>query len=593
MTPSDAAIIEMTATEVLMNIIGGVCLLLWGVSMVSTGLNRAFGASLRRVISHSTSNRFKAFGVGVCVATLLQSSTAASLIVSSFAARNIVTISGALAVMLGADVGTTLAAQLLSHDLGWLLPVLLIGGYVINKAMDESQYKHVGRSLIGLALVLMSLSMIKGVAGPLGQSEAVKVLVEPLASQRFLAILLAALLTWLVHSSLGMILIFMSFVAVGTIPLDLGFALVLGANIGGVIAPVIMTLRDIPAGRRVPLGNLLTRCIGVLICLPLLPEIEPLIAQLDADPARQLVNFHTAFNLGLAMLFLPFIGPLTRLSERILPDRPREEDESLPRYLDPTAISTPAAALACVARETLRVSDIIQGMMRDTLEALRANNMRQVQAIRDQEAVVDSLYESIKTYLARLSNQPLEKRDTRRYMQILTFSTNLEHIGDIIDKSLMELAMKKIRNQDNFSRPGFAEISALHAKVMESMSLAQNIFMTGDVKMARQLFEEKAVLRSQEMMASESHFKRLREGVAETLATSSLHLDILRDFRRINSYISLIAYPILEEARELKPTRLKAAGEKPRRRKRKPRKSGAAAEAAVPVDGAEKDKQNS
>lgn len=579
MTPADVTAPGMSASEVLLHIVGGVCLLLWGVSMVSTGLNRAFGASLRRVISHSTSNRFKAFGVGVCVAALLQSSTAASLIVSSFAARNIVTISGALAVMLGADVGTTLAAQLLSRDLGWLLPVLLAAGYIINKVMEESQYKHVGRSLVGLALVLMSLSMIKGVAAPLGQSEAVKVLVEPLSNQLFLAILLAALLTWIVHSSLGMILIFMSFVAVGTIPLHLGFALVLGANIGGAIAPVIMTLRDIPAGRRVPLGNLMIRGIGVLICLPLLSHVEPLIAEIDADPARQLVNFHTAFNLALALIFMPFIGTLTRLSEKILPDRPREEDESLPRYLDPTAISTPAAALACVARETLRVSDIIQGMMRDTLEALRSNNMRQVQAIRDQEAIVDSLYESIKTYLARLSNQPLEKRESRRYMQILTFSTNLEHIGDIIDKSLMELAMKKIRNQDNFSRQGFAEISGLHAKVMDSMALAQNIFMTGDVKMARQLFEEKAVLRTQEMMASESHFKRLRDGVAETLATSSLHLDILRDFRRINSYISLIAYPILEEAKELKPTRLKARDEKPRKRVKK-RKKPQAADAA-------------
>jgi phosphate:Na+ symporter len=541
--------------------------------MVSVGLNRAFGGTLRRVISHSTSNRFKAFGVGIGVAALLQSSTAASLIVSSFAARNIVTISGALAVMLGADVGTTLAAQLLSRDLAWLTPVLLTAGYIVNKSMEDSQYKHVGRAMMGIALILISLTMIKTVAAPIAQSEAIQVIVEPLASQAILSIGLAALLTWVAHSSLGMILIFMSFVAVGTIPLHLGFALVLGANIGGAIAPVIMTLRDIPAGRRVPLGNLLIRGMGVLICLPLLSQVEPLIAQIDPDPARQLVNFHTAFNLCLAFLFMPFIGPLTRLSELILPDRPREEDESLPRYLDPTAVSTPAAALACVSRETLRVSDIIQHMMRDTLEALRTNNVRQVQAIRDQEAVVDSLYESIKTYLARLSSQTLEKRESRRYMQILTFSTNLEHIGDIIDKSLMELAMKKIRNQDNFSRQGFGEISSLHAKVMESMALAQTVFMTGDVKMARQLFEEKAVLRNQEMAASESHFRRLREGVAETLATSSLHLDILRDLRRVNSYISLIAYPILEEAKELKPTRLRHGNEKLRKTRRRKKKA--------------------
>lgn len=554
-----------------MHIIGGVCLLLWGVGMVSTGLNRAFGTTLRRIISNSTSNRFKAFGTGILVATLLQSSTAASMIVSSFAARNVITITSAIAVMLGADVGTTLAAQIISFDIKWLVPVLLFAGYIITKVWDETHYKHIGRALVGLALIFISLGIIRDVASPIGQEEGLKVLIEPLATQPILAIVIAALFTWLVHSSLGTVLLFMSFVQAGVIPVGLGLILVLGANIGGAIAPVIMTLRDIPAGRRVPLGNLMMRGMGALIFLPFMATIvAPFIAHLDPDPARQLVNFHTFFNIMVALGFLPFIGPMTRLSEIILPDRAREEDESLPRYLDPTAFATPPAALACVARETLRVSDVVQRMMRDTLEAFRTNNTHLVQGIRDQEVIVDSLYEAIKNYLARLSSHPLDKHESKRYMQILTFSTNLEHIGDIIDKNLMEMASKKIRNQDNFSRQGFAEISDLHHRVMDNMNLAQNVFMTGDVKMARKLFEEKVVLRNQEMMAAESHFKRLSQGVAETIATSSLHLDILRDLRRINSYVSLIAYPILEEANELKTTRLRTT--KPRAKKPAPEK---------------------
>lgn len=554
-----------------MHIIGGVCLLLWGVGMVSTGLNRAFGTTLRRIISNSTSNRFKAFGTGIIVAALLQSSTAASMIVSSFAARNVITITSAIAVMLGADVGTTVAAQIISFDIKWLVPVLLFTGYIVTKVWDESHYKHIGRALVGLALIFISLGIIRDVASPIGQEEGLKVLIEPLATQPILAIVIAALFTWLVHSSLGTVLLFMSFVQAGVIPVGLGLILVLGANIGGAIAPVIMTLRDIPAGRRVPLGNLMMRGMGALIFLPFMATIvAPFIARLDPDPARQLVNFHTFFNVMVALGFLPFIGPMTRLSEIILPDRAREEDESLPRYLDPTAFATPPAALACVARETLRVSDIVQRMMRDTLEAFRTNNTHLVQGIRDQEAIVDSLYEAIKNYLARLSSHPLDKHESKRYMQILTFSTNLEHIGDIIDKNLMEMASKKIRNQDNFSRQGFSEISDLHHRVMDNMNLAQNVFMTGDVKMARKLFEEKVVLRNQEMMAAESHFKRLSQGVAETIATSSLHLDILRDLRRINSYVSLIAYPILEEANELKTTRLRTT--KPRAKKPAPEK---------------------
>jgi phosphate:Na+ symporter len=527
--------------------------------MVSMGLNRAFGAALRRFISGSTGNRVSAFAVGIGVAVVLQSSTAASMIVSAFAARSVITIQSAMAVMLGADVGTTLAAQLLSFNLSWLVPVLLTSGYIVNKTMEASQYKHVGRAMIGVSLILVSLGMIKTVAEPLKHSEVLKLMMDPLSSQPLLAIAISAIMTWLAHSSLGMVLLYMSFVHTGTMPVELGFLLVLGANVGGVLAPVIMTLRDIPAGRRVPLGNLLTRCLGVLLCLPLMEKIGPLVADFDPEPARQLVNFHTAFNLALAAVFLPLIGPMTRLSEILLPDRPREEDESLPRYLDPTAFATPPAALACVSRETMRIADVIQKMMRLTLESFRSNNPRTVSDIRDLESVVDSLYEAIKNYLARLSTQSLDKRESKRYMQILTFSTNLEHIGDIIDKNLMEMASKKIRNQDNFSRQGFAEIADLHARVMENMALAQNVFMTGDVKMARKLFEEKSVLREQEMLAAEKHFKRLSEGVAETIATSSLHLDILRDLRRINSYISLIAYPILEEANELKPSRLKPA----------------------------------
>lgn len=539
--------------------------------MVNNGLNRAFGTALRRAISNSTSNRFKAFFVGIVVAAALQSSTAASLIISSFVARSIITVSAALAVVLGADVGTTVAAQFMSLDMRWLAPAMIAIGYIIARSMDDSHYKHVGRAVIGVGLALLALKTITAAAEPLKHSEVLHALIGPLSAQPILAVMIAAVLTWVVHSSLGMVLLFMSFVGSGTIPVQLGLYLVLGANIGGALAPVIMTMRDTPAGRRVPLGNLFIRSLGVLFVLPFMDSlILPFIEQMHPNPGRMLVNFHTAFNLALALVFLPFIVPLARLSEVILPDRPHEKDESLPRYLDPTAIAMPPAALACVARETLRICDIVQKMLHDTLETFRVNNPRLVQDIRDQEEIVDSLYKSVKTYLARLSSRNLDEDELRRYMQIITFSTNLEHIGDIIDKSLMELAMKKIRNQDNFSRQGFSEIASLHARVLENMQLAQNVFMTGDVGMARKLFEEKASLRLQEMSASESHFKRLSEGVAETIATSSLHLDILRDLRRINSYVSLIAFPILEEAKELNPQLLKSP--RPARSKRKPSK---------------------
>jgi len=525
--------------------------------MVRSGFMRAFGASLRRSIARSTSNRFKAFLAGIGVTALLQSSTAAALIVSSFAARGLITVMAAIAVMLGADVGTTLVAQVLSFDLSWLMPVMLITGFVINKSMDKGQLKNIGKALVGIGLVLLSLSLVKEASEPLKTSDTIRTVVEALAGEPVMAILISMILTWLAHSSLAMVLFFMTLVASGTISVPLGLVFVLGANIGGAIAPIVMTLRDNPEGRRVPLGNFMIKSIGVLFAFPFLTMTLPYLEMLDENPARQIVNFHTAFNLGLALLFIPFIGPLTRLSEKILPDRPQEEDKSLPRYLDDSAITTPPVALACAARETLRVSDIIQKMLRDTLEALRKNDTKLVKDISERDDIVDSLYDSIKNYLAHVSSEELDEEEGVRYMQILTFSTNLEHIGDIIDKSLMELASKKIRNQDSFSKEGFDDITFVHSRVMENLQLAQNVFMSEDIDMARKLLEEKSHVREHEKNASEKHFGRLRAGVAETIATSSLHLDILRDLRNVNSYLTAVAYPILEQAGELYSSRLK------------------------------------
>lgn len=530
--------------------------MLWGVYMVNSGLNRAFGAGLRNFIAHSTSNRVKGMFSGVLVAAVLQSATAATMIVSSFAARGIISVKAAVAVVLGADIGTTLAAQVLSFDLSWLVPVLLTSGYVINKAFSGGQYKHVGRAMIGVALIMVSLKMIVAVSTPLKESAALDAIIAPLESEPMLAILFAALLTWLAHSSLGMVLLYMSFVAAGTISLHLGMYLVLGANLGSAIAPIVMTMRDLPAARRVPLGNLLMRGVGVVCIAPFVDDIMRYISMVEDNPTRLLVDFHTVFNVIVALMFLPFIGILTKISEKILPDRASGLSDDKPRYLDITALDTPPAALSCAARETLRISDLIQRMLGDTLDAFRGNNLKLVEDVRQRDETVDALYESVKTYLAKLSGFALDKQESNRYMQILTFSTNLEHMGDIIERSLMDMAADKINNHQTFSKEGFEEISQMHATVMTNLQLAQNVFMSEDIKMARRLYEGKGEFRLREAQASKNHFERLRAGVAETISTSGLHLDILRDLRRMNSYLTAVAYPILEEAGELKGSKL-------------------------------------
>lgn len=339
--------------------------------------------------------------------------------------------------------------------------------------------------------------------------------------------MLAALLTWVAHSSLAMVLLFSSFVGMGTIPPQMGLMMILGANLGGAIAPVMMTLSENAVARRIPLANLMMRGIFVMVTMPFLPLIgEALFVEggvihgalmkigMGDDRARQMVSFHMMFNLALAFSFIFLTKPVAALVAKILPENQGEEEEKgKARYLDNSALSTPPAALSCAMRETLRMSDYIQRMLRDTLESFKTHNLQRVQAVREQDDVVDGLYEDIKRYMAQMSGQYLDKKESQRYLEILTFATNLEHIGDIIDKSLMEMAAKKIRNQYTFSDEGFQEIAAMHAVIMENLRAAQNVFMSGDMDMAYKLVEEKPL----SAKAKSAHRKAISSVCAKVL----------------------------------------------------------------------------
>ena len=534
---------------ILLHMAAAVCLLLWGTKMVRRGFTRAYGTSLGKMIRSGTGNRFTAFFSGMGVTAILQSSTAMILLLSSFAKKNMVALPASIAVILGADVSTTLVAQILTFDLSWLAPVFLIvgiGGHM--NARRGGRNKHIFYALIGLGLMLLSLSLIRQASGPIQSSEILPLVLAPLQGEPVLAILLAALFTWILHSSLAGVLLFATLAGNGLIPLELGILLIIGANLGGAVVPFAVTYKDGAAVRQVTGANVVMRGFAVVISLGLLTFLPGWVNDLSADPARQLVHFHTAFNVALALFFLPLSSIVARLSIKLFPEKKTRQKKSDPQFLDENALGSPLIALACAARETLRMAEMVQKMLENTIHAFEQNDMAIIQKIRTKDDTVDQLYGSIKHYMTQLSQESLDPKEADRYIQVLTFSTNLEHIGDIIDNSLMELAQTKVKKQESFSDDGLQEIKDFHNKVVENMKLAQAIFMSEDPKLAADLVAEKAVIRMAAHESSEQHFKRLSEGLPETIATSNLHLDIIRDYRRINSYITRVAYAILENA---------------------------------------------
>ncbi len=534
-------------TYILLDLLGGVALLLWGLHMVQSGILRAFGAELRHFLSKALGNRFAAFAAGLGLTALLQSSTATGLMTASFASGGMVALVPALAIMLGANVGTTLIVQLLSFNVMVAAPVLFVIGLLAFRGGARTRIKDLGRVAIGAGLMLLALHILIDSLAPAENAPAARTLFAAVTGDPVLCVAIAAVVTWVAHSSVAIVLLIMSLAFSNFVSTSAALALVLGANLGSAINPVVEgARRDDLASFRLPLGNLINRLVGVLIALPLLPVITAPLAHWQPDMAKLVAEFHIAFNVALAALFMPLLDPLAALLTRLLPDRARSEDPAAPRYLEESALDTPTLALTDAARETLRLGDFVEEMLRKVMTALLTGNRALVADVIRMDNTVDRLEEAIKLYLTRLTRGSLDETEGKRAMEIISFTINLEHIGDIIDKNLSELAAKKIKRRIEFSAEGSEELAAFHKRILNSLKLAFRVFMSGDLAGARELIAEKAELRSAELAAAERHFERLREGRPETLETTSLHLDVLRDLKRIHSHICSAAYPVLE-----------------------------------------------
>jgi phosphate:Na+ symporter len=532
---------------VLLDLMGGVALLLWGLHMVQSGILRAFGSDLRRFLAKGLSNRFSAFGAGLVLTALLQSSTATGLMTASFAAEGALALVPALAIMLGANVGTTLIVQVLSFNVAKAAPALFILGLVAFRSGTDKRLKDLGRVAIGLGLMLLALHILIDTLAPAESAPAVRALLNALTGDPILCVLVAAALTWAAHSSVAIVLLIMSLAFSQFITPVAALALVLGANLGSAINPVFASSRrgDL-SSYRLPVGNLINRLVGVIVALPFLPWIAGAFQAIEPNVSRMTAEFHVAFNVALALAFIGLLNPMATLLRRMFPAQAVSTDVAAPRYLDETALQTPSLALGDAARETLRMGDMVEVMLRQVMTALMTNDRALVGQVSRMDNVVDKLDEAIKLYMTKLTRESLDDREGARAMEIISFAINLEHIGDIIDKNLSELAAKKIKRGLQFSGEGEAELAAFHKRILDNLKIAFSVFMSGDVGEARKLIAEKAALRNAELAAAEGHFGRLREGRPETLETTSLHLDVLRDLKRIHSHICSVAYPVLD-----------------------------------------------
>nr|WP_280516276.1 Na/Pi cotransporter family protein [Martelella limonii] len=529
-------------------------MVLWALRMIKSGILSGFGASLRQGIAKGTGNRFLAAISGMLVTIAVQSSTATAVITGSFVSRNIIAPRMAQAVLLGANLGTALTAAILVHDLHWLSPALILCGFVTHARSRLPRGRGIGRAMIGLGLMLLALGLLSAATEPLREAEVTAAVLSALDQGLIFGLLLAAVLAFASSSSLAVVLFVSILAENGALTPALVLVLVAGANLGGALPPCLAVADEGPNARRLVRCNLAVRGVGALLVLLTAGIAGPYLSEFLPSGGRLAIAAHLAFNTILLVLFLPLLGPLDRLARLIWPDPARERGEA--SYLDDAALGTPALALGGAAREVLRIGDNVGLMMELNLRSLLVDDPDAARKIAQLDDRVDAALTDLKLYFARLGRTELNDGENARMREILSYAINLEHVGDIIDRDLSEMARKKADRQVKFSTAGEEEIGELYRKTLLNLELAQSVFLSRDVNLARRLTAEKVHVRQIEERSQKKHIERLRNGQPETLGSTSLHLDILRDLKRINAHIAAVSYPILSDAGELSASRV-------------------------------------
>ncbi|WP_299423979.1 Na/Pi cotransporter family protein [uncultured Shimia sp.] len=542
----------------LINIAGAAALLIWAVRLVRTGMERAFAVQLRLWLRRSSKNRGLAASAGLVVSMLLQSSTAVAMLVSNFAANGAVAVPVGLAIILGADVGSALVAQVLLVRQTWLIPLLLVIGTGLFLRGQQRRVRQTGRILIGLALIFVSLDMLRAATAPVMESEAALRMLSYLGADLFAAFVIGAIFAWMVHSSVAAVLLFVTLVAQGALPTEAAMAMVLGANLGGAMIAYVLTLAAEPEARRIVVANLALRGGGAVLVLLGLRFVEVDLAWLGGSAATQTINLHLVFNAVLCVLALPFVDLFAKIAGRFVA-APVADEAAIASALDPSALDTPARALANASREMMRMGERVETMLIAGQRLFDTWSDASADAIRANDAEVRKTHQEIKLYLAELNRHELDKATVKGAMELSLLASNLEAASDVLARNLVELARRMDLEGLNFSSAGRQEICDFHDRVLANVQLALSVMMAGQPDDARELVAQKEKVRGVEQKLQRKHLKRLHEGLSESIETSNIHQETLRVLKQVNTSFAMVGYPILAETGDLLSSRLSPA----------------------------------
>jgi len=532
--------------ESLLLLVGGLAVFVHGLSQARESLQLLAGDRLRSLITSFTSNRFFGLIVGALVTVILQSSTATTTVLVGYCASGLCTLEQAMAVILGADVGTTATVQLVSLHAGSVGLVLAATGVAVRVASKKKRGQYLGQALLGLGLLFYGMELMRNGAAPLAHLPLARGMATYLAGHRISGAFLGALLTLFLRSSAPTLALTMALGDAGVLGLWGALPILLGANLGTTVSPFASAVDQDAEGKRVALAHLVFKAVGVVVVLVLLGPFVRVAQATGPGMAREIANAHTLFNGALALAFLPTLNMGAALLRKLYRP-PQKKERFRPKFLDPRALETPALAFGQATREYLRMAEIVGEMLKDSLEVYRRQDLQLLARVEARDDQVDILNREIRFFLARMGQDLMSPEQAEKQMALITLTADLETVGDILNRNILAMAQKKISQGLWFSEEGWKEIEDFFVKVIENFELAVAAFSTSDEQLARKVQRHRVRLAEIEDRLKEAHIARLHKGLRESLDTSSIHLDLLTALRRVNAVLSNMADAVIRE----------------------------------------------
>lgn len=541
-----------------LHIAGSLALLIYGVRLLRKGLDRLFGSRLAPWLSRISDNRWRGAALGALISAATPSSTSIALIGVQMVRSGTIGFENLWSIMLGATVGLTIMVQLIAFQIHEHATILILAGVILFQFGRSDKPRGLGQGLLGLGLILITVWQIQESATAVEGNEDLRQLIGLLRNYPWGLAGLAAVLSVSLQSSTAALGLILGLTQGSLLTTREALPCVVGVNVGVGITMFLLGYSHSDS-RRLGLAMLISKASVAMLLIILMARINPLLEWITDDLGRQIANAHTGFAVLLVIVWLPLVPLVAPLIERLVPDRPGAADPAKPVFLRDAYLDSPALAFGQSLQEISRMAGIVQAMYEDFWKALSTRDLSICDAIEKRDDVVDSLNQAIKAYLTRLGGEDFGTAEATTQVSHLSFADHLENIGDIIDKNLIELVRKRVRTGGYFSDEGFADLRRAVHMTSENFVIAMTAFTTQDADLAEQLLQRKHDFKSLDGDLRSRHFSRLRRGMAESLETSAIHLDLLTYLKTINSHLAATAYPILDRAGRPHPKR--ATGE--------------------------------